>query len=300
MTNFSAAVRIAFFGLPLAACLLSTDGHEVVIALLSRGDAPGIRRLRRTIGAERVAVRPRLDDRWLARVRDARPDLVVSWFWTTKIPMRFVELAPLGGVGVHPSLLPRHRGPDPTTWAILSGDEVTGVTAHRIAAEYDTGAILGQHAIAIDPDWNAWQLAKALDAPSLALLRDLCARFARGEQVPEHQQDDALATEAPFLEPDDPCASIRWRATTDEVLRLVRALSPSPGAATAIGSHEVVVTRAMAVAPPSILEAPGEAVAIAGRVVVKTADAAVELVEVEHDGQVLRGDAIAALLAPSG
>src|SRR3954468_19887327 len=99
--------------------------------------------------------------------------------------MSVIEAAPRGGIGVHPSLLPRHRGPDPTYWAIASGDEVTGVTVHRIEADYDTGAILAQEPLRIDPAWNAWNLARALDRPSLRLLRATVARFARGEAVPD-------------------------------------------------------------------------------------------------------------------
>ena len=67
-----------------------------------------------------------------------------------------LEVAPLGAIGVHPSLLPRHRGPDPYFWAIESGDLETGVTAHRLEEEYDTGAILAQRRLAIDASWNSW------------------------------------------------------------------------------------------------------------------------------------------------
>src|SRR6185436_17968339 len=114
-----------------------------------------------------------------ARVRALQPDLLVSWFWTTRLPMALIEAARFGGIGAHPSLLPRHRGPDPTYWAIASGDVETGVTVHRIAEDYDTGAILAQERLAIDPHWNAWNLARALDRPSLRLLRATAARFAR-------------------------------------------------------------------------------------------------------------------------
>lgn len=288
-------VRIAFFGLPLAACLLHADGHEIAVAALSREDetALGKRRLRRLIGDQRVVVKPRLDARLLKRIEGA--DLLVSWFWTNKIPPAFVSSTRLGGFGVHPSLLPRHRGPDPTTWAILSGDTETGVTAHRIAAEYDTGAILAQRAIAIDPSWNAWELAKALDRPSLQLLREVCAAFARGAPPPDRQQNEALATDAPFLSDDQ--SSLVWDAPTVEVMRTIRALTPSPGVFTSIGDRDVSILRARPVSDvPGVLEAPGEAAMIGGRALVKTRDGAIELLAVEHDGRTLVGAETAALL----
>ncbi|NUP08714.1 MAG: hypothetical protein HOW73_21915 [Polyangiaceae bacterium] len=289
-------MKIVFFGLPLAAYLLDRDGHDVRLAALSRTDTPGRRRLVRRIGADRVLERPKTDAALLTRVREIQPDLLVSWFWTTRIPAAFVEAARLGGVGVHPSLLPRHRGPDPTSWAIASGDTVTGVTAHRIADEYDTGAILAQRQLTIDPSWNAWQLAKALDRPSLAVLRDVCGRFARGAPPVEIEQDEALATAAPFLDEDEEHGTLRWAAPTDRILRLIRALAPSPGATTTIAETPVSIVRARACAIPAVLELSGEAALLAGRLVVRTGDGAVELLEVEHEGEALSGAALAELL----
>ena len=280
-------MRIAFLGLPLAACLLVHDGHELALACLSR-DMPGKRRLQRLIGDDRVLLRPSLDEALLERVRRAKPDLVVSWFWTNRIPMALVEAAPLGGFGVHPSLLPRHRGADPTYWAILVGDAVTGVTAHRLAAEYDTGAILDRETLAIDAQWDAMDLSRALDRPSLRLLRRTAMRFARGDAMVEEAQDKALATTAP--RPDDDDQWIRWNAPTDQVLRQIRALAPAPGAVTEIGDEMIVVLKATATSAPSAIETPGEALLIAGHPVVRTADGAVRIDLAELDGDVLEGD----------
>src|SRR4051794_18943014 len=122
-------MRVAFVGLPLAALLLAGDGHEIVWAGICRRSAIGTRRLQKLIGDDAVAIVPDLakSARWIGA---RRPDLLVSWFWTKKIPRAVREAAPLGAIGVHPSLLPRHRGPDPTFWALDAGDEATGVTAH--------------------------------------------------------------------------------------------------------------------------------------------------------------------------
>lgn len=277
------ALRIVFFGLPLAALLLARDGHEIALASFSFAEAIGMRRARRAFGEERVLVKPRVRDADLAaRVRALQPDLLVSWFWTTRLPMSLVEAARLGGIGAHPSLLPRHRGPDPTYWAIASGDEETGVTVHRIAEAYDTGDILAQERLAIDPSWNAWLLARALDRPSLRLLRATVSRLARGETVEARSQDPALATEAPFL--DDAGCAIPWRWPTDRVLRHIRALAPAPGAWTEIEGQLVIVLRAAPAASfPRALE-PGEGVVEGGRVLVRTADGAIELLGGEMDG----------------
>ncbi len=182
----------------------------------------------------------------LARRREeiaaTRPDLLVSWFWTKNIPRAVREIAPLGAIGVHPSLLPRHRGPDPTFWAIERGDATTGVTAHRLDDAYDTGAILGQRTLDVDPSWSAWQLARALDRPSLRLLRDVTSAYARGAPPIPRAQDDALATDAPA--PDDAMLELSWKAPAEAILRRIRALSPWPGAFTQLGEDIVTITRA--------------------------------------------------------
>jgi methionyl-tRNA formyltransferase len=291
-------LKIAFFGLPLAGCLLAADGHDLVLAAVSRADAPGRRRLARLVGAPRVLLRPKLDAAFVGRLREVSPDLVVSWFWTSLLPVEVVATAPLGGIGAHPSLLPRHRGPDPTYHAILAGDPTSGVTVHRIAAEYDTGAMLARVELPIDERWNAYDLAKALDRPSLRVLREVVAAFARGEPPPETPQDEALATAAPFPEEDD--LWIAWDVPTADVVRRVRALAPAPGAVTEIGDSIVTV---LEVTPldraPAVLEEAGESAFLGGRCVIRTQDGAVALTRVDIDGEPASSDDLRALLRTS-
>ena len=264
-------MRIAFFGLPLAACLLHRDGHEIVYAALSRPSV-GTRRLKRLLAGRPVELKPDVNARrTIELVRSVAPELVVSWFWTTKLPAELVAVAPKGGFGVHPSLLPRHRGPDPYFWAIDAGDKTTGVTAHRIAGEYDTGAILAQREVAIDSTWTAWDLARALDRPSLALLRSL-ARDLGKEESP---QDEAAATLAPA--PADDELEIDWTWTSARIARRIRAASPWPGAWTFFGDEPVTITRAVPAErfPRALL--PGEAAVEEGVAVVRTKDGALAL-----------------------
>lgn len=294
-------MRIAFVGLPLAALLLRADGHEIVWAGVCRRDALGTRRLRAAIGRDNVSMMPDLD-RLAGAVAARKPELVVSWFWTRKVPASFRAIAPLGAIGVHPSLLPRHRGPDPYFWAIDAGDTVTGVTAHQLDDAYDTGAILARRELAIDPAWNAWTLAKKLDRPSLALLRDTVRAFAEGKPPAPLAQDDALATEAP--QPSDDDLEIRWTDDAAHIERRVRAASPWPGAFTAIGEVALTLTRVRATTSrPELLAAlePGEAIVRDdGIAMVRARDGGVELLggrsEDDDDEHELDAPALAALI----
>jgi methionyl-tRNA formyltransferase len=176
------------------------------------------------------------------------------------------------------------------------------VTAHRLAAEYDTGALLAQRALAIDPSWSAWTLARKLDRPSLALLREVARAFARGEPPPDAPQDEALATLAPA--PSDEELELDWTWPSERLVRRIRAASPWPGTWTFFGDEEVTVTRA-ALAPsfPRAL-APGEAAVVDGRAVVRSGDGAVVLLggrmETAEEPDDLDADDLAALIEELG
>ena len=280
-------MKIAFFGLPLAALLLAEDGHEIVWAAICRRGVLGTRRLKKLTTAY---VLPDLEKK-KTEIAAAAPDLLVSWFWTKKVPASVLAIAP--AIGVHPSLLPRHRGPDPYFWAIDHADATTGVTAHRLEVEYDTGDLLGARELAINPEWNAWQLAKRLDRPSLSLLRDTVKRWP----APGERQDDTKATAAP--NPTDDDLEIRWSWKSDRIARRIRAASPWPGAFTELGGETVILTRVVPTDDfPKILE-PGQAfVRKDGTAIVRTGDTALELREgrFDDDERVLDGADLAEIV----
>ncbi len=268
-------MRIAFVGLPLAALLLLEDGHELVYAGVCRTGAPGTRRLRRLLGEGRVFVKPDLSAH-AGHIRALSPDLLVSWFWTLRVPGEVRSAARLGAFGVHPSLLPRHRGPDPYFWAIDSGDEVTGVTAHLLEAGYDTGALLGSRKLSIDPSWNAWTLAKKLDRLSLALLRQVARAMAEGRAPTPAPQDEGLATLAPLPTEED--LEIDWARPAADIVRRIRAAAPFPGAFTFLGDELLIIERAgLASSLPLSLSRGEAAVRQDGIAVVRASDGGVEL-----------------------
>jgi methionyl-tRNA formyltransferase len=272
-------MRVAYFGLPLGACLLLEDGHELELAVLSPLEAPGRKRLLRLLGDARVidalSANPGMDAEIERRLEAAPPDLIVSWFWTRKLPARLLELARLGGINAHPSLLPRHRGPNPYFWAIDSGDRETGVTIHRLTEGYDEGNVLLSSTLVIG-ERNAWQLARALDRPALALLREAAGRLRRGEPLPETSQDETLANWAPEPSGDELRAAFDW--PVERVLRRVRALSPVPGLALEVADLSFFVTAARpAPAFPAAL-LPGEAaLGRGGELLIRYGDGALEV-----------------------
>ena len=269
------SLRVGFFGLPLAALLLARDGHAVRWCVLSPIEAPGRRRLRAALPAHCI-VDLLEDDSGFARhvdtLFDAAPvDLVVSWYFTRRIEVRWLERPPLHAIGVHPSLLPRHRGPNPFFSAIDGGDAETGVSVHYLEREYDTGAVIAQSRLPVG-SMNAWQLARALNRPTLRLLGEVVEDFAEGRFRAVMTQDVENVTWAP--EPTGEQLRVDWNWPTERILRRIRALSPVPGLALELDGLRFFVTAATEARDfPGALR-PGET-SLGDRLILRTGDGAV-------------------------
>jgi methionyl-tRNA formyltransferase len=295
-------MRILYLGLPLGAEVLRRAGFAPTIACIGHLDAPGRRRARRLLqGAGTLLLgAPSLEDDEVVRtLASAGCDVILSWFWPKKIPARVLGLAPRGAFGVHPSLLPRWRGPDPFFWSIRRGDRETGVTLHRLEPEYDTGRIVEQRAVAIEDDDDGWSLAKKLDRPSLALLVSCAQRLARGEVLEGAPQDEGRATEAPQTVEED--LALDFDCAAEELERWVRAARPEPGARAFLG--EALVTF-LEVAVEDGVEVPGgleigEAWIAGGEVRIRCGRGVLRVDRVrdeDDDGEEKDGEALAALL----
>jgi methionyl-tRNA formyltransferase len=254
-----------------------------------------MRRVRSSLGPRSVVLgRPDLaHDGVFHAVESAGCDAIASWFWPFKIPERVLALAPDRAFGVHPSLLPRWRGPDPYFWAIARGDRETGVTVHRLAPEYDTGEILGSETVAIEPWMTGGSLAHELDRRSLVHLVETATRLARGERL-EGRAQEGEPSWAP--QPSDDDLVLRFEAPAAELERRVRAARPSSYTTALLEETFVEVLAAeVAVAPAAL--AIGEAAIDAEGVVVKAGEGGLRLRAVRVDEErVLRGAEVAALL----
>jgi len=162
----------------------------------------------------------------VAWVRERRPDALAVVDFGQLLRERLLEAAPLGGVNLHPSLLPRHRGASPVPYTILSGDEVTGVCIIRMVRRMDAGAVLACVATPVGPGETAGDLADRLKPIGAELLAVTLAALPTGELAPE-EQDDSLATYAPKLTAGD--RRVDWSSPAPEIVRRIHAMSPRPG-----------------------------------------------------------------------
>jgi methionyl-tRNA formyltransferase len=149
-------------------------------------------------------------------------------------------LFPYGLLNIHPSLLPRHRGPSPVNGAILAGDRSTGITIMQLDQGMDTGDILLQEKVAIDPDETAGELEERLSHDAVDLLLRTLDQIEEGTAAPV-PQDHARATLTGMLQKED--GRIDWTASAWEVHCRVRGTNPWPGARTLLGGRDLLLWR---------------------------------------------------------
>jgi methionyl-tRNA formyltransferase len=190
----------------------------------------------------------------LAALRALDPELVFVVGWSQLVRDPFIALAREGVLGMHPTLLPRHRGRAPIPWAILSGLARTGVTLFEIVdATADSGAIVGQVAVDIGPDETATTLFDRLGRAHVELVREYVPQLLAGT-APRVPQDPRRASSWAKRVPAD--GIIDWETRAPYLYDWVRAQTrPYPGAFTYLGEEKVVVWSAR----PVELDAPAPA-----------------------------------------
>ncbi len=214
-------------------------------------------------------------------LRELSADCMVVVGYGQIIPQSVIDLAPLGIINVHGSLLPRYRGAGPIQWAILNGETRTGVTTMRIDAGLDTGDILLKAETEIGADENAIELGGRLAAMGADLLARTLEGLSAGTIVPE-KQDAAQATWAPLLKKQD--GLIDWTRDAAAVHNQVRGLQPWPGAYTTFRGQSLHVwkSRLEHAAPPY---GPGTTHRTANRLLVACGSGWLELLEVQMEGR---------------
>lgn len=176
-----------------------------------------------------------------ARIRDITPDVMVVVAYGQILPASLINTPRLGSLNVHASLLPRHRGPAPIEWAILSGDPETGVTIMQMDPGVDTGPILMQEKVSIRPDETAGQLEGRLANLGGRLLVKALDDFAAGRLQPTPQLSEG-ATHAPRLRSEDGKLNPATMSA-EELDRKVRALADRIGAWITLEGVELKVFR---------------------------------------------------------
>ncbi|MFZ0995139.1 MAG: methionyl-tRNA formyltransferase [Candidatus Dormiibacterota bacterium] len=237
----------AEFSLPVLRALAASDQELVKVLTApdragSRGAAAPrpVKAAAESLGIP-IAQPPRLtEDVWHQVSSQSRADVLVVAAYGQLIPLSVLDSLRQGGLGVHPSLLPRHRGASPVVAAILAGDSRTGVTVFRMVQHLDSGPILGQAELPLGgSDTTASLSAKLAELGGDVAVQVLRRLEAGG--VTEIAQLESAATYSHRLSRQD--GRLDWTFTAEIIDRHLRALSPWPGVTVPLSGKQVKLLR---------------------------------------------------------
>jgi methionyl-tRNA formyltransferase len=235
-------MRVIFLGTPEFAAIpleaLAHDARYQVVGVVTQPDRAAGRNRAPEPPVKRAAVRLGIpvfqpeslrDPAAFEQLAALRPDAGVVAAYGEILRKNVLAIPPHGYLNIHPSLLPRHRGPTPVPGAILAGDTETGVTVMLLDAKMDSGPILAQQRMPLPPNARSGPLTEELFTLGSALLLDALASYAAGTLTPS-PQDDSQATYTKLLKKED--GAIDWGAAAIRIERMTRAYHPWPGAHT--------------------------------------------------------------------
>lgn len=249
-------MRVVFMGTPdiAATCLkrILADGFQVV-GVYTQPDRPKNRGMKLFPSpVKEVALEHNLpvfqpenfrEDETVQQLADLKPDVVAVVAYGRILPQKVLDVAPLGFINIHASLLPKYRGSAPYQWAVLDGLEETGVSAMYLCREMDAGDVIDVAKTPIDPNETAGMLLDRLAVLGAELLSSTLSKVEKGEAkgIP---QDESQVCYAPML--DKSMCPIDFTKTAQQVHNQVRGLHPWPVATTCIGGknmkiHETVI-----------------------------------------------------------
>lgn len=287
--------RIVFMGTPEASAATLErllEGPDPVVGVVTQPDRPAGRGqkasaspVRRLAEAHRLPVtapEKLRDPSFLDTLKAWSPDLIVVMAYGRILPRPVLELPSQGCINVHFSLLPKLRGAAPVAWAIINGEEKTGVTIIKLVEKMDAGPILLQQEVALAPDETAASLEAKLVPLGASLLLQAIQGLKAGTISPRPQNEEEV-TFAPMLKKED--GKIDWTQPARAIERRVRGLYPWPSAYTHIEGKLLKIHRA------SVVETggrglPGEILrADAGGLWVATGEGVLNLEVIQLEGR---------------
>ncbi len=231
--NMNKKTKIVFFGTPEFAVptlqALHSEGFNICL-VVTQPDKPVGRKQVLTpspvkVEAEKMGLEI-ADDLKIKRLEDCNAEVGVVVAYGKIIPQEILNIFSKGCLNIHPSLLPKYRGPSPIQQAILNGEEETGVSIIKLDEQMDHGDIVSQIVYRVSDNDTSEDLHDKLAQKGAGLLVDTLPKYLSGEIKPV-PQDDSKATFSKILKRED--GEINWTKSADEIECQVRAYTPWPG-----------------------------------------------------------------------
>ncbi len=217
---------------------------------------------------------------FISQIRSLEPDLFVVVAFRILPPALF-SIPGRGAFNLHASLLPKYRGAAPINWAIIRGEKETGVTTFFLQQSVDTGNIILQARVPIGEEETAGELHDRLAEIGAEIVLHTIRLIGMGKASAK-PQGNSNATPAPKIFKDD--CRIDWKKSAAEVHNFIRGLSPRPGAFTRHGGTTLKLYRSRC-ATAKTVAMPGEILQADSQLLVKAADDALEILEMQQEGK---------------
>ena len=243
--------------------------------------APPIKR-----AAERLGLRleqPQIIKDILQVLKNISPDVIVVVAYGKLIPEEILNMPKYGCLNVHASLLPKYRGAAPIYWAVINGDDETGVTIMQMDQGLDTGDILAQDKVKININDTMGDIHDKLSIQGADLMLEVLKKLPNGiEKIP---QDDSLAVYAPKIQRD--MEKVNWKKPALDIHNLIRGLNPWPGAYTTLGEENLKVWMSEIVSLKDMNAGPGTIINIDQDrgIDVQAGQGIIRLVELQQPGK---------------
>ena len=288
-------MRIIFFGSPIEAAgaleSLVAAGHEVAAVYSQPDRKAGRGRTKTPTPVKSYAAEQGLpvftpkslrnNDDEVSRLKDFQADVFVVVAYGRILPLKLLQIPPMGVVNIHPSLLPLYRGPSPVVTAILDGRTEVGVTVMLLDEGMDTGPILAQSSpTALSGTEKGAELQDRLFKEGALMLPAVLEGLQDGSIAPQ-PQDNSLATVTGLLERSD--GEIDWSASATNIDRMMRAYDPWPGTFTSWEGKGLKILDARMEENSSI--PAGTVLKEENKILVGTGSGALELKSVQLEGR---------------
>ncbi|MFH0988114.1 MAG: methionyl-tRNA formyltransferase [Parcubacteria group bacterium] len=220
---------------------------------------------------------------FIGELKKINPDVIVVAAYGQFLPNELLELPKYGCLNVHPSLLPKFRGPSPIQSALLNDDKSTGVTIIKLNSKMDAGDIVGQVESPIDEDDDYFSMEKKLSELGARLLVESLPKYV-AEKIVLRKQDDSAATICRIIKKED--AIIDWNESAVSIANKVRAFVKWPVASTKFLGKKLEIIKAQ----PMLLSVEkkykvGEVFDCLNKKCVQCGDGALQLEKVKLEGK---------------
>lgn len=286
-------MNIVFFGTPEfgVTALQELCGEHRVLAIVTQPDKPrgrhgqpqpsAIKIKAREIGIPILQPEALVEASFMAALTSFRADAIVVAAYGKIIPKEILALPLYGCINIHGSLLPKYRGAAPIQRAIMDGVMTTGVTIMQMDEGMDTGDILRTEAVAVSPEDDSGSVTKKLSLVGAGLLLKTLSDIEVGGVEPRPQSSiNEHPSYAPPLRKEE--REIDWRRPAADIVNLVRALAPAPGAHSHWRGKRLKILRAKWA---NVSLSPGEFSISDETILVGAGDGAVELLLTQPEGK---------------